>query len=103
MMYFCAIAWNISRSERTSLEHPFQDLFYSERETVGLGHAFNFRFAITGPQNGCELTESVEALVIHLDDNNAFERSEYFFEAIRQRMKMAQMHGASFLAVFTGH
>ena len=59
-----------------------------------------FGSQITGAQNRGELAEAVEALVVHLDDNDAFESGEDFFEAVRQRMDVAQMQRAGFLAMF---
>ena len=72
-------------------EHAFQNFFHAVGETVGLGHALDLRFAITRAQNGGELAESVNALVVHLDDDDALEVLEDFIEAVRQRMNVAQM------------
>ena len=42
---------NIAGGERASLEHPFQDLFHPEGESVRLGGAFNLRLAESRAQN----------------------------------------------------
>ena len=53
-----------------------------------------FGSQIAGAENGGELAEAVNALVVHLDDDDAFESGEDFFQAVRQRMDVAQMQRA---------
>ena len=60
----------------------------------------NFRFAIPRPQNRGELAEAIDALVVHLDGDDALEFREDFLEPVRQRMEVAQMQRADFFAVF---
>ena len=81
-----AFARDFSGGERAAFENAFENFFHAEGETVGLGGAFDFRFAETRPQNSGKLAETVEALIVHFDDNDAFEFREDFFEAVRQRM-----------------
>src|ERR1700730_9749707 len=59
-----AILGNLSVSERF-LENAFQNFFNPEGQTVGLGEALDFRFAITRAQNSGELAETVNALIVH--------------------------------------
>ena len=59
----------------------------------------DLRFAITRPQNRGELAVAVNALVVHLDGDDAFELLENLLEAVRQRMEMTQMQRADFFAV----
>ena len=94
-----AFARNISGGKGETFENAFENLFHPESETVSLGGAFDFRFAETRPENGRKLAEAVEALVVHLDDHNAFEPGEDFFEADRQGMDVPQMQRANFLAM----
>src|SRR6516162_1810276 len=87
----CTLARDMSGGERLPLENAVQDLFHTKSEAIGLGEAGDFRFAIARTQNRCELTISVNALVVHLDGNNPFKLLENFLEAVRQWVEMAQM------------
>src|SRR5262249_8084864 len=100
---FGALARDMSRKEGLALEYAVQNFFHPEREAVGLGEAGDFRFAIAGTQNRGGLAVPVNALVIHLDGDAALELLENLFEAVWQRMQMAQMHGADFFALCTRH
>src|SRR6476646_10291693 len=97
-----AFARNIASGERASFEDAFEDLFHAESESVRLGSAFNFRFAESGAQDRRQLASSVDPLVVHLDDDDAFEYGEDFLEAIWKRMDVTQMKRAGFLAVLAG-
>src|SRR5437762_9058814 len=96
MLHFGAVARDVSRKEGLALEYAVQNFFHPERETVGLGEAGDFGFAIACTQNRGELAEAVNALVIHLDGNNVLELLEDFLEPIRQRMQMTQVQCADF-------
>ena len=99
MLHVGAFARDVSRKEGLALENAVQNFSHPESEAVGLGEAGDFRFAIASAQNRGELTESVNALVIHLDGDDALELLENFLEPVRQRMKMAQMYRADFFAL----
>ena len=65
-------------------------------------HAWDLRFAETGiTENDGELAEAVNALVVHLDHDDALEVLEDFLESVRQGMNVTQMQRADLLAVFT--
>src|SRR5712691_632517 len=91
---------NFLISKRAATENAFQNFFYAKGETVGFGHAFDLRFAITRAQNGGELAEPVNALVVHLDHDDAFEFRKDFFETVREWMDVPQMQRPDFFAVF---
>src|SRR6266571_3871375 len=96
---FGAFARDVSRKGGLALEHAVQNFFHPERETIGLGEARDFWFAVTRSQNRGELAKTVNALIIHLDRDDALELLEDFFEAVRQRMQMAQMQSAAFFTL----
>src|SRR5213080_2834788 len=73
---FRAFARNVSRKEGLALEYAVQNFFHTERETVGLGEAGNFRLAKTGAQDGAELSVAVNALIVHLNSHDALEFPE---------------------------
>src|SRR5205823_13759537 len=87
----------------TRRSSDLQNFFHPEGETVGFGNAFDFLFAIASAQNGSELAETVKALVVHLDCDDALEFRPDFFEPVRQRMDMAQMQRADFFALLSRH
>src|SRR5205807_9365498 len=58
-----------------------------------------FWFAIAGTKNRGELAETVNPLVVHLDDDDPFEFRPDFLKAVRQWMEMAEMNGANPVAV----
>src|SRR4029453_1008716 len=99
MLHFDAVARDVSRGERAALENALQNLFDPKRETIGLGETGDLRLAIARTQNRGELAVSVNALVIHLDGDNALELLEDFLEPIRQRMQMTQVQCADFFAL----
>src|SRR4029453_182908 len=88
---FGAFARDVSRKEGLALEYAVKNFFHPEGETVRLGEARDFWFAIARPQNRGELAETIKSLVIHLDRDDALELVEDFFEPVRQRMQMAKM------------
>src|SRR5215831_3135020 len=67
------LARDMSGGERLALEYAVQDFSHTKSEAIGLSEADDFRFAIARPQNRCELTVSVNALVIHLNGNDTIE------------------------------
>ena len=81
------------------LNTPSKNFSHPKSEAIGLGETGDFRFAIARAQNRGELTESVNALVIHLDGNDTLELLENFLEPVRQWMKMAQMYRADFFSL----
>src|SRR5437588_5381926 len=85
--------------EGAAFEDAFQNFLHPEGETVGLGDAFDLGFAIAGPKNRGELAEAVDALVVHLDDDDPFEFRPDFLEGVRQGVEMAEMNGANLVAV----
>src|SRR5262245_39018943 len=99
----CTLARDMSGGERLPLEYAVQDFFNTEGEAVGLGETRDFRFAIARAQNRCELTISVNALVVHLDGNNPFKLLENFLEAVRQWMEMTQMNRGYFFSLCVCH
>src|SRR5215211_5524843 len=101
MLHVCAVARNMSRSKCIALEHGVKNFLYTECETVRLVEAVYFGFAIARTQNRGELAEAVNALVVHLDGNNALELLEDFLEPIRQRMQMTQVQCADFFALIS--
>ena len=99
MLHFGAFARDVSRKEGLALEYAVQNFSHPKGETVGLGEAGDFRFAIARTQNRCELAVAVNALVVHLDGDNALELLEDFLEPIRQRMQMTQVQCADFFSL----
>ena len=95
-----ALAWNIPGGKRASFENTFENFFHPEGETVGLGSAFDFRFTKTGAEKGGELAETVEALVVHFDDDDTVKFREDFFEAVRQWVDVPQMRARRLFAIF---
>ena len=87
MLHVGAFARDVSRKEGLALEYAVQNFSHPKGETIGLGEAGDLRFAIARTQNRGELTESVNALVIHLDGNDTLELLENFLEPVRQRMQ----------------
>src|SRR6266700_646586 len=59
MLHFGAVAWDVSRGERATMEHAIQNFFHAESEPVGLGKTCDFRLAIARTQNRGELTITV--------------------------------------------
>ena len=94
-----AFAGDVAGAEALSFEDAFQNFFHAEGQTVGLGEAFDLRLAIAGAEDGGELAVAVNALVVHLDDDDALEFGEDLFDAVRQRMEMTEMDGADFVFV----
>ena len=99
MLHVGAFARDVSRKEGLALEYAVQNFSHPKSEAIGLGETGDFRIAIARAQNRGELTESVNALVIHLDGNDALELLENFLEPVRQWMKMAQMYRADFFSL----
>src|SRR5262245_49917605 len=99
MLHFGAFARDVSRKERLALEYTVQNLFHSEGETVGLGEAGDLRFAKASSQNRGELAIAIDALVVHLNRDDALELLKNFVEPVRQWMKMAQMYRADFFSL----
>src|SRR4029077_538458 len=97
---FGAFARDVSRKEGLALEYAVQNFFHPEGEAVGLGEARDFRFAVARSQNRGELAKTVNALIVHLDRDDALELLEDFFEPVRQRMQMTQMQPTDFFALF---
>src|SRR5438093_2598281 len=96
-----AFARDFSGRKRTSFEYTFQNFFDAECESIGLGQTLNLRLAVTRPQNRGELTKSIKTLVVHLDNDDAFELGEHFLEPIWQWMKVAKVQRPGILAMFT--
>ena len=99
MLHIGAFARDVSGKEGFALEYAVQNFFYPEGQAIGLGETRDFRFAIARAQDHCELTVSVNALVVHLDSHDAFEFLENFLKPVRQWMEMAQMYGADFFSL----
>ena len=85
-----------------ALKNAAENFLHSISETIGFGHALDFRLAKTRAQNRRELAEAVDALVVHLDHDDALEFREDFLEPVRQRMNVAQMNRADFFANAAG-
>ena len=96
-----ALARNIPGGKRAAFENAFENFFHAEGEAVRFVGTFDLRFAVTCPENRGQLAETVETLVVHFDDDDAFEFREDFFEAVRQRVNVPQMERAGLLAMFT--
>ena len=73
---------SVPTSKRSAFENAFQDFFDAVGETVGLGHALDLWFAKARAQDGGELAETVNALIVHLNDDDAFEFRESFFQSL---------------------
>ncbi|MFM1944076.1 MAG: hypothetical protein RI897_3058 [Verrucomicrobiota bacterium] len=69
-----------------------------EREAVGFGDGFDFGVAVAGPEDSGQLAAAVEAFVIEFGDEDVVEAGEDFFEAVGQRVEVADMEAADFLA-----
>src|SRR4051794_22326364 len=93
-----ASARNVA-GKRAALEYAFQNFPYPERQAVGLGDALDLRLAIARPQNRGQLAVTVNAGVVHLDHDNAFELWPDLFQSVRQRMNVAQMQRPDFVAL----
>ena len=83
MLNVRAVARDVSRKEGLALEYAVQNFSHPKSEAIGLGETGDFRIAIASAQNRGELTESVNALVIHLDGNYPLELLENFVEPVR--------------------
>ncbi len=81
-----------------SFQNSFEDFFHAECQAVGLCEAADFRVAIARPQDGRQLAVAVKALVVHFGDDDALEAREDFFEAVRQRVQVAQVQRGDALA-----
>ena len=78
MLHVGAFARDVSRKEGLPLEYAVQNFSHPKSEAIGLGETGDFRIAIASAQNRGELTESVNALVIHLDGNDTLELLKIF-------------------------
>src|SRR5436853_5566401 len=94
-----AIPRNIAGKGATA-ENVLQNFPDAESQSVRLGHTLDLRFAKARTQNGGELTVTVNAGIVHLDNDDAFEFRPDFFEAIGQWMNVAEMERADFFIHF---
>jgi hypothetical protein len=82
------IAGNVSCSERAAFEYALQNLYHPESEPIGFRYALHFWLAVTRSQYRGQLSESIETLIVHFHNNDAFELGENLLESVRQRMQM---------------
>src|ERR1035437_1672269 len=78
--------------------HQFENFLHLPSQAVGLVDALNFRVAIAGAQNCSKLAVAVKPLVIHFHDKNMVEAGENVFQAVRQRVDVAQMNRGNAVA-----
>src|SRR5262249_13191942 len=98
-----AFAWNVSGGERAPVKHAIQNFFHAKRKPVGFSEAGDFRLAIARTQNRGDLAIAVNALVVHLDCDDALESVENLLETVRQWMEMAQMQRADLFSLLARH
>src|SRR5665213_4012990 len=70
----------------------FQNFAHTPGQAVGFGQAADFWVAITGAQQTAKLAVTVEAFVVHFDDDDMIKTGENIFQPRRQWADMADMH-----------
>src|SRR6185312_4923057 len=80
----------------------FEDFFHFKGEAVGFVDAANFRVAIARAQQLSELAKTVKSFVVHFHDEHVIETGENVFQAVRQRIDVADVNRRNTVTISAG-